>query len=316
MSKYVRYLIDDVRTSTENEDYSDNIGIADSEFLRFLNDAQYRIQNLIIQKHPSVFLTEKTYAVVANQEAYTLPADAYMGNKITQVEYSPNTTGVDGFYPLKPGSLFERNSGAEGSPIKYIRKAGTFLLVPVPNSSTGQIRVTYVNKIPKVDLRRGSISAVTLDSSDNSITTLTMEVSTDVVDSTELDKFTRISICDEEGDVQMRNIKVTGINATTGVVTVDAAFNYATGETISVGDYVVAGDYSSTHVMLDEMVERYLIAYATLKILHRDSNVADLPAQISLVREMENDIVTAYSEISDDITEIPDIISQDDDWIW
>lgn len=316
MSRYVRYLIDDVRTSSENTDFSDTIGIQDSEFLRFLNDAQYRIQNLIIQKHPSVFLTEKTYSVVGGQESYTLPNDAYMGNKVTQVEYSSDTSGVQNFYPLRPGSLYERSSGSKGDPVKYIRKAGNFLVVPVPTSSSGQLRVNYAHKIPKLDLRRGSIGAVTLDSSTSTITTLTMEVSTDVVDSTELDKFTRISICNEEGVVQMRNIKVTDIDSSTGVVTIDSSFTYESGETIAVGDYVVAGDYSTTHVQLDEMVERYLIAYCTLKILHRDSNIADLTTQQAILIEMENDIVSAYSEISDDIKEIPEIISYDDDWQW
>jgi hypothetical protein len=235
-----------------------------------------------------------------------------MGNKIAQVEYSSDSSGVDNFYPLRPGSLYERNSGSNGNPIKYIRKAGAFLVVPVPTSSTGQLRVTYAHKLQKIDLRRGTVASVTLTTS--VVSALTMEVSSDVVDSTELDKFTRISIVNEEGVVQMRNIKVTNIDASTGVVTVDSSFAFESGETITAGDYVVAGDYSSTHVQLDEMVERYLIAYCTLKILHRDSAVADMQSQLMLVTEMENDILDAYAEISDDIMEIPDIISYDDDW--
>ena len=227
MSRYIRHLIDDVRESTENTDVSDTIGIKDMEFLRFLNDAQHRIQNLIIQKHPSIFLTEYTTAVVGDQESYSIPTRAFMGNKITQVEYSANTTGTDNFIPLRPGSLYERNSGAEGTPIKYIRKAGAFLLVPVPNSSTGQLRVTYTHRLPKLDLKRGSVGAVTLGTS--TITTLTMDVSTDTVDSTELDKFTRLSIVDEEGTVKMANIKYTAISAATGVVTVDSSFTFDSG---------------------------------------------------------------------------------------
>ena len=314
MSRYVRYLIDDVRSSTENTDVSDSVGIQDLEFLRFLNDAQHRIQNLITQKHPSVFLTEYTTAIVANQESYTLPNKAFMGNKISQVEYSSDTTGTDNFIPLRPGSLFERNSSADGYPLKYIRKAGAFLLVPVPTSSTGQLRVNYTHKLPKLDLRRGSVSAVTLAT--DSITTLTLDVSTDSVDTTELNKFTRLSIVNEEGVVQMSNIKFTAVSGATGTVTIDSSFTFESGETISVGDYVVAGSYASTHVQLDDLVERYLIAYCTAKIFQRDSNVTDLGVQQQIMAEMENDIVMAYSEISDDIMEIPAIISYDDDWNW
>jgi len=318
MARYVSYLIDDVRLSTENTDFSDTIGIKDAEFLRFLNDAQYRIQNLIIQQHPSVFLTEYTTPIVANQEAYSLPNKAFMGNKVTQVEYSYKSTGVDYFAPLRPGSLFERVSGSNsfalGRPSKYIRKAGQVLLVPTPGSSNGQLRITYVHKIPKLDLRRGSVSSVTLDSATNTITALSLDVSTDSVDNTQMDKFTRLSIVDEEGNVKMSNIKYTDIDPSTGIVTVDASFTYEDGETISSGNYIVAGEYSSTHSELDEMVERYLIAYTTFKILQRDSNITDLQVQQSILMEMENEIIASYAEISDDITEIPEIISEDDDW--
>jgi len=318
MARYVSYLIDDVRLSTENTDFSDTIGIKDAEFLRFLNDAQYRIQNLIIQQHPSVFLTEYTTPIVANQEAYSLPSKAFMGNKVTQVEYSYKSTGVDYFAPLRPGSLFERVSGSNsfalGRPSKYIRKAGQVLLVPTPGSSNGQLRITYVHKIPKLDLRRGSVSSVTLDSATNTITALSLDVSTDSVDNTQMDKFTRLSIVDEEGNVKMSNIKYTDIDPSTGIVTVDASFTYEDGETISSGNYIVAGEYSSTHSELDEMVERYLIAYTTFKILQRDSNITDLQVQQSILMEMENEIIASYAEISDDITEIPEIISEDDDW--
>lgn len=318
MSRYISYLIDDVRESTENTDFSDTIGIKNSEFLRYLNDGQKRIQNLIVQKHPSVFLAEKTYSIVGSQEAYTLPPDAFMGNKVTQVEYSYQSTGNEYFYPLRPGSLYERVRGTSGyslnRPEKYIRKAGQILLVPPPTSNNGQLIVTYVQKQPKLDLRRGSVASVTLDSSTNTITTLTLNVSTDSVDSTELDKFTRVSFVDEEGNIQMSNVKVTAINASTGEITVDPSFTYENGETISVGDYIVAGAYSTTHVMLDDLVERYLIAYATFKILQRDSNITDLSTQQSVLLAMEEEIVMAYSEISDDIMEIPEILSDDDTW--
>jgi hypothetical protein len=319
MSRYVSYLIDDVRTSTENTDFSDTVGIKDAEFLRFLNDAQYRIHSKIVQQHPSVFITEYTTSVVGDQEAYSLPLKAMMGNKVTQVEYTSQSSGTQYYYPLRPGSLFQRSSGpgsgsSIGAPTHYIRKGGQILLSPIPTSSNGTLKINYVHKMPRLDLRRGSVASVTLDSSTNTISALSLDVSTDVIDSTELDKFTRLSIVDEEGNVKMSNIKYTAIDSGTGVVTVDSSFTYDTGETISTGNYVVAGPYSTTHVMLDDMVERYLISYCTFKILQRDSNVTDLTTQQNILLEMENEIVQAYAEISDDIMEIPNIVSYDDEW--
>lgn len=319
MSRYVSYLIDDVRSSTENEDFSDTIGIKDAEFLRFLNDAQFRIHNLIVQKHPSVFLEEYTTNIVGNQESYTLPNNAFIGNKVSQVEYTAQSAGTSYYYPLRPGALYERSPGPNsraglGYPRKYIRRSGNIMLTPIPTSSTGKLRITYTRKLPKLDLRRGSVSTVTLDSATNTITALSLDVSTDTVDSTQMDKFTRLSVVDEEGNVKMSNIKYTNIDSSTGVVTVDSAFTYQDGETIEAGNYIVAGNYSTTHVQLDDLVERYLIAYATLKILQRDSNVTDLNAQQAILAEMERDILEAYADISDDIMEIPEIISDDDSW--
>jgi hypothetical protein len=314
-SRYISYLIEDVRLSTENTDFSDTIGIKDTEFLRFLNDGQQRIQNTIVQQHPQVFLKEKTVSVTGDQEAYSLPIDAYLGNKVSQVEFNPQSTGKEYFYPLRPASLFERDSGSNGDPIKYIRQTGKILLIPIPDASVGQLRYNYVQKLPRLALRRGSVSSVTLDSNTNTVTALSLDVSTDSVDTNELSKWTRVSIVDEEGNVKMKNIKVTNVDGSTGVVSVDPSFSYEDGETIGVGNYIVEGSYSSTHVLLDEMVERYLIAYATFKILQRDSNITDLQVQQNVLLEMESEIAEAYAEISDDIMEIPQIISYDDDWV-
>lgn len=311
-NRYVAHLITDVRDSTENTDFSDTIGIKDAEFLRYLNDAQHRIHNLLIQQHPSVFLVEKEYSIVNDQEEYSLPLDCFAGNKVTQVEYSPTSSDND-YYPLRPASLYNRSKGTKGDPSFYIRKSGKVLLLPVPNSSSGKLKITYVQKMPQLDLRRGTVSNVVLDSTTNTITTLELDVSTDVVDGTTLAKYTRLTIVDEEGNIKMKNVKFTEANAGTGVVTIDPSFTYETGETISVGDYVVAGPISSTHSQLDSMIERYLIAYVSFKIFQRDSNVTDLQVQQSILGTLESEIVESYQEISDDITEIP-VINNNDHW--
>lgn len=311
-TRRVDYLITDTRLSTENQDFSDTIGIKDSEFLRYINDAQVRVHGKIIKQHPSVFVAEKVENIVGNQESYTLPSDIYAGNKITMVEYSPTSSDND-YYVLQYDSIRNRDKGSMGDPVYYMRKSGTVMLKPVPTSSRGKLRISYIRKIPRLDTIRGVVATATLDSGTNTITTLELNVSTEVVDSNELNKFTRMSIVDEEGEVQMQNIKYTNVNSSTGVVTVDPSFTYTTGETISVGDNVVAGSYSSTHSELDDLVERYLIEYATMKILQRDSS-SDLTSQFSILQSMEQDIIDSYAELTDDIVEIPDIISYDDQW--
>jgi len=314
MARLVNYLIEDTRNHTENQDFNDTIGIADSEFLRFLNDAQYRIHNLIVKNHPMVFVNEKEMSVVANQESYALPNISMLKNKVVSVEFSHTGQAKD-YYPLYPSTLRQRWAGANGNPHHYIRKNGRIYLNPVPNSSSGSIRLSYIQDIPRLDKRRASVDSAMLNSTTLTITSLTLNVSTDSIDSTELDKHTRFCVVDEEGNIKMKNVKFTDINTTTGVVTIDSSFTYESGETIESGDYIVAGPFSTTHTILDDMVERYLIAYCAAKIFHRDSS-SDLTAQMAELSSIEDDIIAAYAEISDDIIEIPEIITYDDSWEW
>lgn len=306
--RLVDYIITDVRNHTENTDFSDTIGIADSEFLRFLNDAQYRIHSKITQTHPSVFLEEYACSVVNGQEEYSLPFNVHMGNKVSNIEFSTTGNAVD-YFPLQRSNLKRRYGGAIGDPLIYIRKSGKILLNPVPTG--GSLRFTYVKSVPRVDKRRGSVATIT--TSGSSITSLILNVSTDSVDGDELAKHSRITICDSEGNIKMKNIHIDSVNASTGEVIVNSAFTFETGESISVGDYVVAGRYSTSHSILDDSVERYLVAYCAMKIFHRDSNT-DITQQVAELQAMEEEIVAGYADISDDISEIPVIVSDDDAW--
>jgi len=311
MARLIDYIIDDVREHTENEDFSDTEGISDNEFIRFINDAQYRIHNKITQQHPSVFIKEKIYSIVSNQESYTLPHDIYLSNKVTQVDYKP-TTSDSGYYPLKHGSLRNRLSGVRGDPERYIRKSGTVLVAPTPQSSSGKLRLSYVSKVPELAKRSASVSAITLNSSDNSITSLTLDIATDSIDSVTLNKRNYFTVVDRNGNIQMSRIEFDSIDTSTGVVTITSGFSYDSGESIAAGDYLVTGKYATTHSELNEMVERYLIAYASWKILKRDSSIDSQEAMGELA-QMESDIIEAYADVEDDITEIP-VIDEDFDW--
>jgi hypothetical protein len=55
MARLVDYLISDVRVQTENEDFSDSIGIGDNEVLRYINEAQQRIQARIYATYKNLY---------------------------------------------------------------------------------------------------------------------------------------------------------------------------------------------------------------------------------------------------------------------
>ena len=302
--RYVKYIIDQVRRETENEEVNDFIGIQDSEFLQYLNDAQSRLQSKIVAQHPSVFVEEVTIDIVSGQESYALPSNAFLGNKVNNVEYS-FTGNEEDFYTLEEASLKRRSSGIEGSPSKYIRKSGKLLLAPVP--SQGKIRINYIKRVLDLDLRRGLVKTAVSDVSSGA--TLELDNDNFTTSTTSLQEHQHICIVNAYGENKMKNIPLTSVNSATSLIL--GAHSAEAGESISIGDYVLGGKDATSHSDLPQNLERYLIAYCSWKILKRDSSVDSKEAALELM-QMENDILDSYSVISDDIRNIP--LINDDGW--
>lgn len=313
MSLYLADLITEVRNHTENSDFSDTIGIQNSEFVRFINDGQARLHSLIVQQHMNAFLAEKDIDVVNGQEAYPYPNDIYLNSRVTQIMYK-HTSDNENFFPLKPSHLINRRPGQEGRPSRYIRQASTFLINPIPSGagSGAKLKISYTKAIPRLDLRRAVVGSVTLDASARTITSLTLNVSTETIDIDPIQKYNYFCIVDKNGNQKMTHIPYDAIDTTTGAVTISSGFQFEEGETIEVSDYLVPGKNSSTHSEFPESVERYLISYAGWKILRRDSSVDFQDQQLELT-EMENEIVAAYADLLDDIYEVP-LVNDDIDW--
>ena len=255
------------RRATENQEYTATAGVQDEEFIQYLNDGQEEIQSLINSSFPRVLMKEGVIQVVQNQEGYSLPRDVFLGTRLDYVEYSPTGLSAD-YYTLKKGSLKERLNGPSGNPSFYIRRNSQLLIQPIPQQA-GLLRVNYQQAIPKLDTRRGQVSSVVL--SGNTISSLTLDTSQEI-DSDALLSENFITVVDKNGLVKMRSIPVTAINTTTGDVTVDPSFVFETGETITAGDYVLRGTYSTTNSYLPEITEKYLLEYCNLRILVRDSS--------------------------------------------
>ena len=114
MSKLVDALIDEVRESTENEDFDSTVGLTEEEILKFLNQALNRLHSRIVSKHKQYFAEEKTINAVSNTESYNLFYNSYLKNYVHSIEYSA-TGNADNYYPLRPVSPHNRYTGADGS---------------------------------------------------------------------------------------------------------------------------------------------------------------------------------------------------------
>lgn len=298
-------LVTQSRKDSENQDFTDTTGIDDESFLYWVNSAQERMQSLITAKNPSVFEAEKIVSVVANQEAYALPSDIFLGTRVENIEFS-ETGLLANYRQLKQGRLLERISGIPGVPYFYIRRSSTILLQPIPQSSSGLLRITYQKKLPKLDKRRGQVGTVVLTS--DAITSLILDT-TQLIDRDALLEEDFITVVDRYGNIKMQDIPIDDINEASGTVTITSGFTFQSGETIAAGDYVLRGAFSTTHSQLPEVCERYLVAYMSWKAFKKDSN-DDSQEGAQEMAVLEADIMESFSEPDTDVDYIPVLDNQ------
>lgn len=302
----IERLINDSRASTENLSFSTDAGIQDDECLGYANDAQDRIFSLIIGTFPAMFQEEKTISVNAQTESVDIPNDAYFGIRIELVEFSRTGNARD-YYQLDKGSIQERISSVVNEPSFYIRRSKNMLLQPL-STNGGTLRLTYVKAIPRLDKRRSKVSSVTLGT--DSISSLILDTAMlDSVDSTYMADLEYITIADKDGVVKMKNIPITDIALSTGIVTVYPGFTFESGETIIAGDYVFGGKNSCNISQLPDACERYLKAFMDWKLLKRDSS-SDSIEQNAELKEIEMEIIQAVAVADEGVSTIPIIDSQ------
>jgi len=294
----VERLIDSSRRFTENVDFSDSTGISTEDFVRLLNDAQRRIESKINALHNRAFTKTTTITVNSSTEDVTLPTDMYMNSRLIHVEYNPSSG--NNFYTLKKAQTQERITEIIGEPSFYIRLEDKIILQP-GSQSGGQVRLTYQRRLPRLDIRRGVLSAQTSTSSE--VTALTIDpASTDpVFDRDELLEDNFLCVVDRAGNIKTRGIEFDTISVA-GVVTITGGSSaIEDGDSQpAVGDYVVSGDVTSNVSDLPPICERYLLQYCDWKIFKKDSNIDSSEALMEL-QQIEDDIVSAYTEAETDV---------------
>lgn len=303
----VDQLIADIRVRSKNEEYGTNRGVQQNEIVGYLRDAQARIDNLVKQKHPNTAIKEVFLDSIANQEEYDVPVDAFINSNILKVEYSITGSYRD-FYALDLRSLSQRIS-VPGNPESYIPRNGKILLNPIPQSTVaGGIRLNYQFRTAGIDIRRAKVASSVINTGTRQVTSITF-VNDATLDAIGLADADYVCVVDRYGNFLMRDLIVTSYNSGTFVLSIDPAFIYVVGETLPNGSYVTIGKFTTTHPQLNDFCERYYVAYATWKVLKRDSNV-DSQDQQQELQVMEQEIVDSYTQLDGDIDIIP-IISSD-----
>jgi len=298
----VEHLIKQIRRHTENVTESGQIagandGISDMEVVEALSNAQERLVAAIHLTNNKLLTKESVITPVASQELYDLPFDIYTDSHIVDFQWS--STGQARDYRTLERVSFKERHQVEGNPTRYILRAKKVLVNPIPTAANQSGLIQYNPRLPKLDIRRGQVDVATLTA--DAITTLTLDNAWGVaLADASFDEIDALCVVDRDGIIKMKNIPIDSVNTTTGAVTVASGFTFDAGETIAVDDYVVLGEYATTHSELPELAERYLLMFSYKRLFFRDCSTETV-AQDKELKELEAEIIESIGTISSDV---------------
>lgn len=284
-------LIAPVQRATENERAGTSDGISLEDYYRFFTEAVRCLQRQIMSVHPAAF-RKSVEAYADGVEELTLPDDIFSSNRVVSLEYS-SSGNVEDYRKLERRTAMERSSGT-GDPYQYIVR-GRGLLVNRTVGS-GMYRLTYDYLLPAVDKRRATV-ATAIDT-DDQLASLVLSTGGDAFALSDY-----LTICDFDGAVKMRGIPYTAVAVDGTVTLAGGPFTYPQGSTIAVGDYVCLGSNASTHPLVEDCCEDFVIAYAVKRIFNRDSS-DDAIVEDAELKRMLGEILDVYGT-TPDVEEIP-----------
>lgn len=308
----VELAIDDLKRSVEAQVPSTTgAGIDDREILLHFNDAQFHLYDEIVQQFPMSFTGIATLDVIANQQTYTLPSDLYLDSGIISVEYKYGSNSGD-YIKIWGEGIHSRDSASHGLPCAYIRNSNTILLQPIPNAGvTDGLRITYRRELKTLDVRRGEISAVSFHTDELDTITInddptfakddgSVQAAADL-----LNRADYICIVDSDGNSVLPSIKINGYDSSTHVISIRDGQTTTLTEEELVGNYIVAGQWASTHSELPASAERFLMEWARYRLMAKFGDINQAEFHRKNLTAIQNTITTAYQSPDYDIELLP-----------
>jgi hypothetical protein len=305
MSKYVGKLLELIGEESENprDEVTTEAGLPDVTLLDYINRAIQRLQTVIMRDvpHCTQFDTRSTFPSVADQNEYDMPGDAFYKGYVRGLQYkrTSSDTYIPLAYTLNDNQFSEETTD---EPSHFSLRGGKIVVSPTPSVSTGTFRLTYVRSIDDLDKRRGVVESVA--SSGGYYTSITLDVDDVYYDSDAIEGEEYVNVVTTLGGVNYYNLRYSSFDSATGVITLPAATYATTIGTISAGDYVTSGEYTTTHSSLPRQCDRYIVRFASWKALNSDSSDDSVPAGGEL-EAMEAEIVSAFSTLYLGVFDLP-----------
>lgn len=291
--RLVDSLIDRIRQQSDNIQSSSTSGVDDDEIVQFVNEALDEVMPVILEHDGNTLQVETEISLVANTEAYNLPANCYGERYVEYAEYS-NTGLAQDYIPIDVDGLSMRDTSDSTYPCRIMVRNGQILVNPIPSVAGGKIRLQYQSRPRGVDIRRGTVG--TVNSSGGYYTTIVLD-NDSLLDSTELGLSSYLCFVDSLGVPTYSNFSVASYNSGTRTITAVSSAEATADGTIAVGNYVVLGQYTSTHLEdhLGRLGEQYVIAYAAMELLRMDSN-SEYSAQAPKTARLQAQLVNALTK--------------------
>ena len=295
------------REQSKNLDYEINSttgatvsGISDNVFLEWADHAQDHLQAAILASYPNEFVESAIISLVGGTAEYTIPDRVFVNNKIISVEYS-HSGNLSDYSPLDQGSFRDRNSNL-GYPSFYIRRGKKLILNPIPNTSSGSIRVHYYKELDDLDVRRGQVNGT--PSGTSIVCFGATGAAPSDVEEVRFAAGEYLCICDMEGTPLLYNGLISSYNSATNTFTLAANVStyLLSGYTLAnlASKFITLKAYSTTHSNLPDNCERYVQVYMQKRALSNDKQNADVTEDAELLL-MERDILNSFAEDSRDI---------------
>lgn len=131
----------------------------DTQLTRFINDAQFEVQKLLLQSGSNYFLTAAETTLVVGQKEYVFPSDFLHLHRL-EVITSNNGTVNETTQPLQFITLNQQDNipiGQYGTPLCYTLKADRVLIFPAPDTAY-PLRLTYAYRVPLLVNNSDSLS--------------------------------------------------------------------------------------------------------------------------------------------------------------
>ncbi len=310
------------RSLSYNEQYSFTEGWNDNVAVDLVNLAQDKLYAAITQIDNPANIEEIELDVVSQQQSYDLPIDVQMALRIVDVRYLYGYQNWE-FVTLRQGMIQDRFGYPTNIPDIWCLRNGKMLLSPTPNiTKPNALIINYQKRMRYMDIRRGFVGSIVQTSPSYIFQLVFSPPSASPGDNTEvaytsrknvnmeenaasiLDQVSYVCFVDSNGNPVVDAIPVTRYNSDPTVQQL-----YASPEWIPDADqlanlnaklaayepvYVVQGDYSSSHCLLDRQCEDALIEIVTLRFLRLASSQEQAPAQLRSEQEVINYLINQY----------------------